>query len=49
MVGKKSSATLDEIQHTQLMLRESIEATKKLSDQSDYLIKRHRRELDDEA
>ena len=49
MVVKKSSATLDEIEQTQKMLRESIDATKKLSDQSDYLIKRHRRELDDEA
>ena len=46
---KKPRATLNEIEQTQMMLRESIEATKKLSDQSDYLLKRRRRELDDEA
>ena len=48
-VSQKSDATLNEIEQTQLMLRESIAATKKLADESDSLIQRHRRELSEET
>lgn len=41
----KSSDTLAEIEETQAALRESIAHTKKLSDQTDRLLKRHRKEL----
>ena len=42
---KKSDKTLDEIEKTQLMLRESIEETKRLAEKSDKLLKRHRHEM----
>lgn len=42
----KSDATFSEIQDNQAALRVSIEATKKLVDQSDSLIQRHREELE---
>ena len=48
-MSQKSDATLNEIEQTQLMLRESIAATKKLADESDSLIQRHRRELSEET
>jgi hypothetical protein len=46
---KKSDKTLGEIENTQARLRESIALSKQLADQSDKLIKRHRREVDAEG
>ena len=43
---KKSDGTLGEIQDNQTALRLSIEATKKLVDQSDNHLHRHRKELE---
>lgn len=37
-MSQKPDAALNKIEQTQLMLRESIEATKKMAEQSDYLI-----------
>jgi hypothetical protein len=45
-VSLKSDHTLGEIADNQAALRRSIETTKKLVDQSDYLIQRHRQELE---
>lgn len=41
---KKSSDTLAEIEEAQAALRESIARTNKLSDQTDKLLKRHRKD-----
>lgn len=46
---RKVDKTLNEIEKNQVLLRESIEATRRLSDQSDFLLKKHRQELSDEA
>ncbi len=44
MAGK-GEKTLTEIEETQAALRESIETAKNLADQSDRLIKKHRKEM----
>ena len=45
-MSRKSDKTFGEITENQTALRESIEITKKLVDQSEYLIQRHRQELE---
>jgi hypothetical protein len=42
----KSGDTLAQLEENQAALRESIETTKKLAEESDRLILRHRREMD---
>lgn len=44
-MNAKSDKTLTEIEASQTAMRKSIEVTKKLSAQTDRLIRRHRREL----
>ena len=46
-MSDKSDKTLDAIEETQAELRESIEVAKNLAEQSDKLIKRHRREMEE--
>ena len=48
-VMKQSEKTFNEIEQTQSKLRESIARSKELSEQSDRLIQRHRREIRAEA
>jgi hypothetical protein len=48
-VMKQSEKTFNEIEQTQSKLRESIAKSKELSEQSDLLIQRHRREIEAEA
>jgi hypothetical protein len=45
-VAKRSDVTLSEIEESQTALRKNIELSKKLSAQTDRLIKRHRKELE---
>ena len=45
-MSDKDKKTLDAIEETQAELRESIETAKKLADQSEKLIKRHREEME---
>ena len=45
-MNAKSDKTLNEIEASQTAMRASIETTKKLSAQTDKLIKRHRKELE---
>jgi hypothetical protein len=44
-MNAKSDKTLNEIEASQTAMRESIEVTKRLSAQTDRLVKRYRREL----
>jgi hypothetical protein len=45
-VSDKGDKTLNKIEETQAALRESIESAKRLADQSDRLIKQHRKEME---
>ncbi len=47
-VAAKGEKTLDKIEETQAALRESIESARKLAEQSDRLIRQHRKEMDKE-
>jgi hypothetical protein len=47
-MNAKSNKTLNEIEASQNAMRESIEMTKSLSEQTDRLIKRHRKELEED-
>lgn len=46
-VTGKGEKTLTQIEETQAALRESIEVAKDLADQSDRLIKKHRKEMEE--
>ena len=46
VMNRKSDKTLTEIEASQTALRDSISATKRLSAQTDRLLKRHRKELE---
>lgn len=48
-VAGKGEKTLTEIEETQAALRESIETAKNLADQSDRLIKKHRKEMKEDG
>jgi len=45
-VTAKGEKTIDRIEETQAALRESIESAKKLAEQSERLIRQHRKEMD---
>lgn len=45
MAKGNDNDTLEKIEETQAALRDSIELTKKLAEQSDALVKRHRKEM----
>lgn len=45
-MAAKGEKTLDRIEETQAALRESIESAKKLAEQSERLIRQHRKEMD---
>lgn len=45
-MSDKGDKTLNKIEETQAALRESIESAKRLADQSDRLIKQHRKEME---
>ena len=47
-MSKQSDDTLAEIEQTQSALRDSIQTAKKLADDSDRLIRRHRKEIADD-
>ena len=48
-VTDKGEKTLTQIEETQAALRESIETAKNLAEQSERLIKRHRKEMKEDG
>jgi hypothetical protein len=48
-VKEKPDATLASIEETQTALRASIEAAKQLAEKSDFLLRKHKRKLEQDA
>lgn len=49
VVTEKRDPTLTSIEETQAALRESIESAKQLAEKSDFLLRKHKRKLEQDA